>query len=257
MTITPYADVDQLLHKLLAQMQQILDNKLIGLYLYGSLITGDFDRNRSDIDLLAVLAADITDDEFDQLQQMHDDLVKQDTRWDNRIEVAYLTIAALETYKSHISTIAMISPGEPFHRKEAGREYLLNWHKVRERGIVLFGPSPKTIITPSTKEEFLQVVREHARAWREWVADAQSLPAQAYAILTLCRAWYADRSGEQVSKKKAAQWAEQQAPEWAPLIRKALLWREGWRDTEETEELVYPETVRFVNFVIDQIEQKE
>jgi predicted nucleotidyltransferase len=55
MTITPYADIDQLLVKLLANLQQILDNKLIGLYLYGSLVTGDFDTNRSDIDLLAVL----------------------------------------------------------------------------------------------------------------------------------------------------------------------------------------------------------
>ena len=57
MHITPYPDIDALLSRLLDQMQRILDKKLAGLYLYGSLVTGDFDRESSDIDLLAVTAS--------------------------------------------------------------------------------------------------------------------------------------------------------------------------------------------------------
>jgi predicted nucleotidyltransferase len=50
---TPYADVNQLLEQLLSSLQTILGKKLVGLYLYGSLVTGDFDHECSDIDLLA------------------------------------------------------------------------------------------------------------------------------------------------------------------------------------------------------------
>ncbi len=35
--------------------------------------------------------------------------------------------------------------------------------------------------------------------------------------------------------------------------RNALVWREGWRNEQVDHEATLPETVRFVQFVIDQI----
>ncbi|GAC1422991.1 MAG: hypothetical protein NVS4B1_20310 [Ktedonobacteraceae bacterium] len=49
---TSYADINELLALLLSGMQSILSEKLVGVYLYGSLVTGDFDAETSDIDLL-------------------------------------------------------------------------------------------------------------------------------------------------------------------------------------------------------------
>jgi hypothetical protein len=59
------------------------------------------------------------------------------------------------------------------------------------------------------------------------VRDGDSLPAQAYAILTMCRGWYTLCVGDQPSKVVAAAWAQREFPEWAPLIRSALAWRKG------------------------------
>jgi predicted nucleotidyltransferase len=73
---TPCADINQLLELLLSGIQNILGAKLIGLYLYGSLVIGDFDPNISDIDLVAALSSDIDDKEFGALQKMHDDFAK-------------------------------------------------------------------------------------------------------------------------------------------------------------------------------------
>ncbi len=42
---TPYADINELLDQLLSRIQAILSERLIGLYLFGSLVTGDFDYN--------------------------------------------------------------------------------------------------------------------------------------------------------------------------------------------------------------------
>jgi predicted nucleotidyltransferase len=253
MPITPYPDIDELLNGLLASMRQILGQNLAGLYLYGSLVSGDFDREISDIDLLTVTAAPIDDREFEQLQIMHDEFVAKNPGWYNRLEIAYLSVAALKTFRAQASEIGIISPGEPFHRKEAGKDWLINWWLVREKGITLFGPPPTTFIDPISKEEFLQTVQDHTRSWREWVDHMQDRPGQAYAILTMCRALYSSAHGDQVSKKQAALWAQARFPQWAELIQKALLWRQTWRDQELDPEATFPETVRFVHFAIDQI----
>ncbi len=120
---TSSPDINDLLQLLLAQLQNILGQKLVGLYLYGSLVTGDFDEQSSDIDLLAVTGTDINQQEFEVLKQMHDDLVLQDPVWADRIEVAYVSVEALKTFKSQTSRIAIISPGEPFHVKDAGKDW--------------------------------------------------------------------------------------------------------------------------------------
>lgn len=253
MHITAYTDIDELLSDLLNRLQRILGRRLIGLYLYGSLVTGDFDPDSSDIDLLAVIASDIDNQELDQLERMHDDLAAKCPRWKGRIEVAYLSAAALKTFRSQVSPIAIISPGEPLHIKEAGSDWLMNWWVVRKYGIALFGAAPTALIAPISNDEFIQAVQQHARAWREWINDVQNRPGQAYAILTLCRALYTSTYGEQVSKKRAALSAQQRFPEWAGLIQNALAWRTGWRDEVADPTTTFPETVRFVDFAIDQV----
>ena len=100
MQLTPDAEIDELLGSLLDRMRQILDRRLVGLYLYGSLVTGDFDRHSSDIDLLAVTSSDLDEQEFDRLDQLHRDFIAEHQEWDDRIEIAYLSVAALKTPSS-------------------------------------------------------------------------------------------------------------------------------------------------------------
>src|SRR5690242_15577369 len=95
MDATPYSDVNAILDLLLAGIQKILGNKLVGFYLYGSLVIGDFDLESSDIDLLAATSSDLDETEFDALHKMHHDLAHKYQDWDDRIEVAYLSVAAL------------------------------------------------------------------------------------------------------------------------------------------------------------------
>ena len=251
---TPYANINTLLESLLSGIETILGKKLVGLYLYGSLVTGDFDHENSDIDLLAATSTDLDEKEFDALQKMHHDFVHKNKSWDERIEVAYLSITALKTYKLHPSKIAVISPGEPFHFKEAGSDWLINWYTVREKGIVLYGPSPKMLIDPISKAEYLHAVQEHVQAWRQWIQRTHRLKAQAYAILTMCRALCTLKKGELVSKKQAAAWTEKELPEWASLIQQALCWREARNDEHVDHDATLPETQRFVYSVISRCE---
>jgi Domain of unknown function (DUF4111) len=231
MQVTPYADINTLIEILLSSIQSILATKLVGLYLNGSLVIGDFDPHVSDIDLVAALSSDIDEREFEALQKMHTAFAQQHREWDGRIEVCYISVDALNAVRSRTSTIANISPGEPFHMRESSSEWLSDWYLVRERGVTLFGPSPQAIIEPISKDEFIQTIKAHAGAWGEWIYAMHTRNGQAYAILTVCRALYTCKYGEQ----------------------DALMWREDWRNEQVDHEATFAETKRFVDFVREQI----
>lgn len=240
--------------KLLSQTKTVLGKKLVGAYLYGSLVWGNFDHEISDIDLLAATSSDINEEDFNGLKRMQEDLVKEYPRWDNRLEIAYMSVPALKTFKSRKSQIAIVSPGEPFHIKEADKGWLMNWYFVQENSVILYGPSPGTIIEPISKSEFIHALKDHIKTWREYIVHTRhSRPYQAYAILTMCRALYACKNGEQVSKNRAAAWAKNELPEWSYLIQNALDWRIDCRNRQINHEATYPETVKFVNFILDRV----
>ncbi|HJQ29352.1 MAG TPA: aminoglycoside adenylyltransferase domain-containing protein [Rubrobacter sp.] len=223
-----------------------MNGSLVGLYLYGSLVTGDFERESSDIDLLAVVSSDIEGPAFERLDRMHTRFVEEYPAWEDRIEVAYLSATALRRFKRETHSMAVVSPGEPFHTKAAGRDWLINWYTVREIGVTLCGPPPHTLIPEISRLEFVEAAREHAKYWREWVHEMRTPGSQAYAVLTMCRALYTHTHGEQVSKKKAALWAKAYLPQWAALIERSWSRRSDSGD-EETDEEEFCESVRFVH----------
>lgn len=219
------SQVDSLLRRLQRDIERELGTTLSGLYLYGSLVAGDFDPERSDLDLLAVLTRDVDEAGLAVLGKLHDGLVADFPAWHDRIEVDYISWQALAAFRSEPGTMVRISPGEPLHRIQATRHYLLNWYMVRHEGVPLFGPSPQQLLPEISPEEFVEVVREHAGAWNDWVLEMNHAGGQAYTVLTLCRALYSVTYGTQVSKKRAAHWARPLLPRWAALIDWALCLR--------------------------------
>jgi hypothetical protein len=249
MISTQYPEINRLLDVLLAELQRILRNKLVGFYLYGSLVWGDFDIDISDVDLLAALTSDLTPDESNALKRMHDDIAARFPAWQNRIEVQYFSTHGLKTFKTQVSPMGNISPGEPFHIIKAGRDWLMNWYFVQDHGVTLYGPPPSTLIDSISVVEFVQRARDDAKEWRDRIKKIENATGQSYAILTLCRALYTIRHRRHVSKSRAIEWAKKQYPEWATLLQNALIWRKD--PTYGGANLA--DTKRFVNFMIDQV----
>lgn len=253
MDVTQYPEVNQLLKILLTRMQHILNKKLLGLYLEGSLIHGDFDLKNSDVDLVAILSSDLDNKEFDNLRKMHNNFINEHKEWDDRIEVCYVSQNLINTVKTNKSEMVVISPGEPFHKTKSQKEWLMNWYLTREKSVILFGPSPKNLIIPISKEEFIQSVKDHVQLWEEWIRSLRhNRYSQAYAILTMCRALYILKNGDQVSKKQAVHWVQKVLPEWSEVIKDALVWKNSGRD-EGVDNTNYPNTLKFVNFVRNKI----
>jgi predicted nucleotidyltransferase len=249
MSISSYSEVDPLIEELASNIRLIIGEKLLGLYLHGSLVWGDFDPQSSDIDLWAALTSIINDLEFEQLKQMHKDFALLHNQWDDRVEVCYISVDALKTVKSRKSQIVNISPGEPIHRLKINKEWLMKWYLLRERSKILFGPSPDTMIETISKDEFIQCIKDHVQSWGRWL---QEMPhdsyALSYAVLTLCRALYSCKTGEQTSKKQAAQWAQLEIPVWSGLILEAMQWKKAGRNPE-LDEISFQKVAEFVNVI--------
>ena len=255
---TKYDDINKILEELINNLKSILGNNLVGIYLFGSLVWGDFDHNVSDLDLLTVTNNDLSDKEQSDLKQMHDNFAKLHPIWYGRIEVKYFSKRGLRTFKTQMNKISVISPGEDFHTFEIGKNYLLNWYHVQTYGITLYGPDPKTLIDPISHEEFIKANYAEGVEWGEYVKESKgNRNAQSYAVLTLCRILYAVTIGEQPSKVKAARWAITQIPEWKELINNALIWRQDLKNVGVNHEETYPEVEKFVLFVIEKLKNSK
>jgi predicted nucleotidyltransferase len=144
--VTHDTEIEVLLGRLTDEIQHNSNDSLVGLYVYGSLVTGDFDKDRSDIDLLAVVDSDVDGDTIDRLDRMHARCVEDHPAWEDRIEVAYVPAPALWNFRTRTDQIAVVSPGEPFHLKAPGKDWLINWYMVREVGVTSCGPPPSAMI---------------------------------------------------------------------------------------------------------------
>jgi hypothetical protein len=207
---------------LVSEIQGVLGDDLVGLYLYGSAVTGGFDAAVSDLDLVAVTAHEIDEIDLSGLERMHDRFADQNPGWRSRIEVVYIGRATLASFRTSDGPLAVISPGEPFHvRDDRAAAWLQNWYLVREIGKTFHGPPPTEVVPRIEWAEFVAATRRYASE----VQSRNGPGTLAYTILTLCRALYAVRMQSHGSKQEAAAWAREQMPEWAWLIDAALACR--------------------------------
>lgn len=235
--------------ELLAGMQTILGDELTGLYLDGSLALGDFDPATSDVDFIAAVARPLTPAQFDALAAMHQAIRDSGLPMASELEGSYIPLSALRRHDPANAIFANLErgPDEVLKYKEHHSDWVIHRHTVREHGIVLHGPPPATLIDPITPDDIRQATAGVLRSW--WAtADAMDYIRQSHSgglsfiALTLCRALYALRHGEVVSKRAAAGWAlTTQEARWHELIERSL----RWELTEATKE----EMIAFVRFV--------
>ncbi|MCE2472891.1 MAG: DUF4111 domain-containing protein [Anaerolineae bacterium] len=242
--------VGHIIDRLIDELNQILKDDLVGIYLYGSLISGDFDIAISDIDLVVVLRAELDQPQFLQLQRMHTRVVNDHPAWRDRLELAYISGRALKTFRVAKSTIGIISPGEPFHLIEAGDDWLISWYDLRRNGVALQGPSIQSLIDSIPTPDWLDAVREHICAYRRTVRDAADIMFLSYIVLTVARGAYTLAHGQAASKVKTAAWAQHQFPQWSDLIARALKWRLGATEDAPPLEQARPEVASYVDDIL-------
>jgi predicted kinase/predicted nucleotidyltransferase len=212
-----------ILTDLVAELGATLGSEMIGAYLTGSAVTGGYDRDVSDLDIVVVTSGQLEANDLAALEAMHHRIKTRHPGWDDRLEIVYLAGSTLRSFRTSHGRLAVMSPGEPFHvRTERADEWLQNWYLVREAGIALRGPLASAVIPPIDWAEFVTATARYARHLAGADLRAISPGAVAYAVLTMCRAAMTVAIGESGSKQAAAAWAAEALPESHVVIDAAL-----------------------------------
>ena len=227
---TGYADVDAVLANLLAGVRGTLGPQLVGVYLDGSLATGDFAPHSSDIDVLVVTEDVLSDDVVAALGAMHARLATGLSKWTRELEVSYIPRRALRRFDPDNNCHPCIQRGS--HQlviEEHDHAWVIHRHVVRGHGVALAGPDPRTLIDSVDVAELRHAVVSLLHGWwtpvptcRRWLDNPFY---RSYAVLTMCRMHYTLQYGVVVSKPIAARWAQAALDaRWTPLIQAALAW---------------------------------
>jgi len=228
--VTPYPDVNALLQELLSGVETVLGDHFVGMYLYGSLASGDFDQS-SDIDFVVVTDDEIAGDRFLALRAMHARIAASHSRWATELEGSYIPQVALRRYDPANAQHPRIDRGEgDLVMAQHGSDWVIQRHVLREHGVVVAGPDLRTLIDPVASNELRWAVLADLREWWAPMLDdpvrLQKRGYQCYAVLTMCRMLYTLEGGAVVSKPVAARWAQETlGGRWGPLIERALVGR--------------------------------
>ncbi len=229
---TPHSHVNVLADALRAGQRDALQANAIGLYLLGSLATGDYDPAASDVDCLAVTRERVDERQFDALGRMHAALRASGIQGASNIECAYIPLANLPGYRAEDAHPWLGSDGH-FAWETQNSDWIIQRHIAREFGVIVSGPDLRELIDPVSPDMLKQATRALLREWWAWqVDDHRNLlndEYQAYAVLTMCRARYTLATGSIASKPAAARWLMAEEPRFASLINRAMFWRPGAR----------------------------
>jgi predicted nucleotidyltransferase len=229
---TPYPDVNEILNLLLTAVKEILKDQFIGMYLFGSLANGGFDKD-SDIDILMVTKDEIAQETFSALYAMHEKISTIDSPWAFQLEVSYIPKAALRHYDPSNNKHPHLDrdKDERLHIVQHDQDWIIQRYLLRERGVIVAGPSPQTLIDPVSSNDLKQAIVDILPLWFNPILDNPSKIRksgyQSYFVLSICRVFYTLKHGEIVSKRVAAEWGKKNLdPRWTPLIERAEIGRQ-------------------------------
>lgn len=254
---TPYEDVNELLHLLLTSVKEILKDQFVGMYLYGSLSSGDFNPETSDVDFLVVTKEILPDETISELEEMHNKTWATSLKRAGKLEGAYIYQELIRKHDPNGLPCPTINEGK-FYLDRPGSDWIIQRHVVREHGVVLDGPDPKTLIDFVTAEDIRNSIMGVLREWwypmlenSEWLRENDD-GYRSFAVITMCRVLHGLEHGTITSKPKAVQWARTKVtPRWHSLIDDAVAVSNHEERTIDLEE-----TLGFIQYTKERIEEK-
>lgn len=254
---TQFPELNTVLDHLVSEAKALLADNFVGAYLQGSFAIGDADAV-SDCDFAVVVCRDLTAEELPAFQAMHAAIHRLPIQpWRHRLEGAYWPAAILkhasDTPRDPLGEAPRpadwLDPGtglgprvypllyldhgaDHLVRSEHDNTLVVRW-SLREKGVVLAGPEPRTLIDPVPPEALKAEVRATLR--RVAVLNLEPMDAQGWQAFWVglhCRMMHTLATGIVASKKASSAWAMRSLdPRWRGLVERALAIRDGPRET--------------------------
>lgn len=247
-------EIHSLLHDITVGVEEIFQEDFVGVYLFGSLTYGDFNTNRSDIDLVSIIKSPATNNQIKQLQALHNSLAQNYPLWSQRTESSYTPLDMLQSIKPPGSR-PYYGEGILYPAAEYGNEWVINLYLLYNFGKALAGPEFKSLMPPvDIKEVQKACIQDLYKEWEPKLLDTawiENSHYQSYLVLNICRILNTVVNRSALSKKQSADWVKKQYPHWRELINSAEQWQYGQELHKK------PLVLQFLKFVIDEVKKRE
>jgi predicted nucleotidyltransferase len=254
----PYQELNQVLTELVVRMQGILENDFVGAYLQGSFAVGDYDQH-SDVDYIVVVEDELISRQVNALQVMHDQVYELESEWAKHLEGSYFPREVLRNPSNKGQDLWYLDHGaRTLIRSDHCNTILVRW-VVREKGIGLAGPPPRTLVNPISKELLRAEIFETLTDWGHQILDNptpyNNRFYQAFIVLNYCRMYHDLLRGYPGSKREGAEWAKTNLdPSWSDLIDDS--WDGRPNPAKKVRQPADPEafrrTLKFVQYIISE-----
>ena len=266
----PYPELREVLSMFVDEIASELRENLVGIYLIGSIASGDFDSD-SDVDFLVVTNTELTEANMKSLQDIQIKIHDMDCYPAKHLEGSYISIRDLNDWNIvGVKKLYYFDNGSTTYEQSThDNQWHVRWI-LRERGITLVGPKPETILQPIPLDEvydeikttMLQIMKLFQDEIHRPLSFWNSRFGQSFAVLTCCRILHTLHMGTVQSKKAGAKWAKEFVePKWKKLIDRAWHEREGVRYGvkigQRAESSLLHETLEFIKHAVTQIDNVE
>lgn len=231
LTAEAQATIDLATGHFVALLRRNTGDLIAGLHLIGSIADGDFRAGRSDLDFVAVLSRELTDEDAEALVVVHRSYRTDPTL--PALDGIWVTADELRAGPDGIADGPTSQQGD-FVVLARGNRNPVTWHSL-PGAVTLIGELDPAALWQDP-ERLISWVRENAAAyWRRWLANAFGLsPAMLgragpmWGVLGISRLAYTAATGKIASKSAAGEWALTAFdPHWHPIIEEALACRRG------------------------------
>jgi hypothetical protein len=195
--------------RLVASCADVLRSSLVSAILHGSLTQDDFRPGTSDLDLLLVVERALTPHQADALIKVAE---SADLGPAAGVELLGVTVQAAAAASEEAPGRELLvgrwpGPDEELEIEGPDEHVSDLWpefSEARANGRSLVGPAPREIIGEVAAERVRVNGLGHLRRWLELTDDDANAGLM---VLTACRMWRFELTGEHVSKTAAGRWA--------------------------------------------------
>lgn len=228
---TSHDAVNLVLYTFLDNARAVLGDYFTGMYLFGSLATGGFDANRSDIDFLVVTSEKLPKGIVSDLKGMHNRLYKSGMEWAKKLQGAYIPIYAVRAFNPSSPACVLVDK-DKFLVARPESNWVINYHVLYTSGVVIAGPPLQTIIDPVSPRQLQEAVLTLLRNnWTKLVNNYDFFLSEGYqpfSVLSMCCFLYILEHDAVASKQRAVEWAMANLDsKWKKLIKQAMEWHYG------------------------------
>ncbi|MEN2766290.1 aminoglycoside adenylyltransferase domain-containing protein [Ornithinibacillus xuwenensis] len=229
-------EINHVLEKYFENMESKLPKLLDSYYIYGSTSLGEYNRGISDIDFVAILVHDASEQEVNSLLEIHRSMQKQFPKL--ILDGIYIIADGSDSFSGNKTL--RFNEGE-FHGYGKFNNHSIDAFQLKTYGIRIKGKENESLTFDVDWEILLRNMRNNLNTyWVNWLNGCKktlsrqylslfvSLDTLEWGVLGVSRLYYTFKEKDITSKVGAGEYALKNVPQrWHKIIQESLRLRKG------------------------------